>query len=177
MNYATKVQEFHRLFEQPVISIQEVETKETRQLRIKLLFEELSELAEASDVVATFNSLCRRTIGNHPPILVDGDKVNYVEELDALCDIQYVLAGKLLTSGLHEVFDEAFDIVHSNNMTKAHKSKEHIQITTDRTHVRLTAVERDGKWLAFNSDNKLTKPWDHKKVGLAHLLPAHKQNG
>lgn len=174
------VRDFHTLFEQPVISINEVESRATRQLRIKLLFEELAELAEASDVMGTLLKLCLKIIEkqNARPLL-DGDSVNFVEELDAMCDIQYVLDGKKLTSGLHEVFDQAFDIVHNNNMTKAHTSPEHAAKTLLHNNVldpnEWRVDERNGKYLVFNADNKLTKPWDHKKVSLSHLIPDSKK--
>lgn len=180
MRSTDKVKEFHKLFEQPIISIHEIESRDTRQLRIKLLFEELTELAEASDVMRTFCNLCTKVLKQKNDYYEnDGDKVNFVEELDAICDIQYVLDGKKLTSGLHEVFDEAFDIVHNNNMTKAHTSPEHAAKTLFHNKVmnpnEWRVDERDGKYLVFNADNKLTKPWDHKKVDLSHLLPDFKK--
>ena len=41
-----------------------------------------------------------------------------VEVLDALVDMQYVLNGTILSHGLQDVFDEAYNRVHENNMTK-----------------------------------------------------------
>lgn len=41
-----------------------------------------------------------------------------VEVLDALVDMQYVLNGTILSHGLQHVFDEAYNRVHENNMTK-----------------------------------------------------------
>lgn len=46
----------------------------------------------------------------------DGD---LVEVLDALCDLQYFLNGMIVIHGLQHVFDEAFQIVHDSNMSKA----------------------------------------------------------
>ena len=43
---------------------------------------------------------------------------NLVEVLDALVDQQYVLNGTILNHGLQHVFDEAYNRVHENNMTK-----------------------------------------------------------
>lgn len=41
-----------------------------------------------------------------------------VEVLDALVDMQYILNGTILSHGLQDVFDEAYNRVHENNMTK-----------------------------------------------------------
>ena len=47
--------------------------------------------------------------------LVDDD---LVEILDACVDMAYILYGTILTHGLQDVFQEAFDRVHENNMSK-----------------------------------------------------------
>jgi len=117
------VAEFHETFGHPIADKVGEETLSVRQLRIKLLFEELKELAEASDCKLTFAKL--RVEGFNDPRKVmetaqleDGNNVDHVEELDALCDIQVVLDGKKLTSGHHKHFDEAFKEVHRSNMSK-----------------------------------------------------------
>jgi len=184
-----KVAEFHRTFEHPIgEGPTSNEPLEIRQLRIKLLFEELAELAEASDCQKTFTKVCadyfEMQVRKKQPDLVstsedykesffesihlnDGDNVNKLEELDACCDIQYVLNGKILTAGLHEVFDKNFTIVHENNMTKAHRSEEHAMETVAvRGGLHTMSKKEEGKWLLFNTDGKLTKPHDHKKVQL-----------
>lgn len=166
-----QVVEFHELFDSPIGELNNIETLETRQLRIKLLFEELEELALASDVAGTFYDLCDNYIIETPEdCLQDGDNVDKEEELDALCDIQYVLNGKIITSGLQDCFDENFNLVHINNMTKAHESEEHCQKTIDEKtetgQEGFTYYEKNGKYLLFNKHNKLTKPYDHQKVKL-----------
>jgi predicted HAD superfamily Cof-like phosphohydrolase len=167
-----KVTEFHQLFEHPIGKLNEAEPLKIRQLRIKLLFEELQELAEAGDVMGTFVSLCNQTADLENLNKVDGDNVNKVEELDAITDIQYVLDGKKLTSGLHEVTDQAFDLVHSNNMQKAHTSDEHAEATINALNdgENYVVENRNGKVLLFNSSGKVIKPYNHKKVDLSTLL-------
>lgn len=179
MNKTTvqKVQEFHETFDHPIGTLSGKEPLNIRQLRIKLLFEEVAELAEAGDVQATMEAVCHKYISdsasdNGQPN-VDGDNVNRIEELDALCDIQYVLDGKKLTSGLHEVFEEGFDLIHANNMNKAHKDDAHAKYTAElNSMVGWSTKEKDGKFLLFNSSGKLIKPYDHKKVTLNHLIPS-----
>lgn len=127
----SKVAEFHRAFEQPIAPAPDVPRPEfidraelrhaalglrtiraslrqhgrsVHALRVALIVEELSELADA---------------------LADG---NAVETLDALVDLRYVCDGTVLTYGLHTIapdwpergsrFDRAFDRVHASNMSK-----------------------------------------------------------
>lgn len=45
-------------------------------------------------------------------------KSDIVEVLDACVDMAYVLAGTINQFGLQELFEEAFSLVHANNMTK-----------------------------------------------------------
>lgn len=173
MTSVEKVKQFHLLFEHSIGNLQTLEPLKIRQLRIKLLFEELRELAEAGNVGATFHKLCSNSIEQdlaELDTLQDGDNVNQVEELDALCDIQYVLDGKKLTSGLHEVFEQGFDLIHENNMNKAHRNPEHVKETSEKSGIVLTCIERNGVFIAQNSDGKTTKPYDHKKVDLSILF-------
>lgn len=173
MKATEQVQDFHKLFEHPIGKLNELEPLTIRQLRIKLLFEELEELAEAGDVMGTFTNLCikHNTVKNADKI--DGDNVNKKEELDALCDLEYVLHGKINTSGLHEVFDRAFDLVHGNNMQKAHKSNEHAEETikslSDGNGYNVEE-KQPNKFVLKREDGKVIKPHDHKKVDLSPLL-------
>jgi predicted HAD superfamily Cof-like phosphohydrolase len=173
------VRQFHETFEHPVgVDSSHVEPLKIRQLRIKLLFEELAELAEASDCQLTMTELCSdyatpRLLKSDTEV-VDGDNVNKVEELDALCDIQYVLDGKILTSGLHQVFWKAFETVHKNNMGKAHTSEAHCKETIRHLLSRkggnasdYTILKKsEGVYLLLDANGKLTKPHNHTKVKL-----------
>lgn len=184
------VKKFHDLFEHPIGRVIGEEPLNIRQLRIKLLFEELVELAEAGDVNTTMAMLCLKHLEkvnvkmhidhakkemkvDMTEIPADGDNVNSVEEADALADLQYVLDGKKLTSGLYPYMDEIFEVVHNNNMNKAHKNLDHIMQTCDRKpdEAPFTHAERGGLFFLYNKDGKLTKPWDHIKVSIAPLLP------
>jgi len=187
-----QVAEFHKLFNHRIGEEIDSEPLVTRQLRIKLLFEELKELAEASDCKRTFIELCDdstlaalQNFGLDPIDQIearkttldgfdikDGDNVNNLEELDALCDLQYVLNGKILTGGYHKVFDAAFDQVQENNMTKAHRSEEHAKITLSKSDLVLSGniEEKQGYYIVTNASGKIIKPWDHKKVSLEKFI-------
>jgi predicted HAD superfamily Cof-like phosphohydrolase len=88
------VQEFHETYGLPVESEQTTGSKQTKELRINLLQEELDELKEA---------------------LANNDMI---ETLDALIDLQYVLDGAFLSFGLQNVKEAAFNEVHRSNMSK-----------------------------------------------------------
>jgi len=183
LDYIGQVAEFHATFEHPIgTGPSHVEPLNIRQLRIKLLFEELCELAEASDCMVTIGELCTDKIEDMASCeggYVDGDNVDKLEELDALCDIQYVLSGKILTSGLHTVFNKNFARVHQNNMNKAHFSMEHAEETLNRTLKGKGTIAQkplmttgsklhvgESVFIVLNEDKKVIKPWDHRKVEL-----------
>lgn len=182
------VKQFHDLFEHPIGRVIGQEPLNIRQLRIKLLFEELAELAEAGDVRQTMAVLSSQYLQKvNARIIIekdqtqniafdlppDGNNVDSVEEADALADLQYVLDGKKLTSGLYLYMDAIFERVHMNNMSKAHRTEDHANETMDKKpdEAPFTKALRGDLWFLYNKDGKLTKPWDHKKVSIASLLP------
>lgn len=99
-NSLSQVAEFHKTFKHPIKDIPAIPTRERANLRVSLLAEELQELKEA----------------------VEANDI--VEAADALCDLQYVLAGAILEFGLGDKFKALFDEVHRSNMSKACKSLE-----------------------------------------------------
>ncbi len=162
-----QVKEFHEMFNHLIGNLNDLEPIDIRQLRVKLLFEELLELSVASDCKKTMYDLCNNI--NISKEDVDGDNVDKIEELDALCDIQYVLNGKILTSGLYSCFDNNFDIVHENNMTKLHNSVEHAEETIrsyNKNSDSLSYKHVKDKVIVLNDSGKVIKPFDHKKVKL-----------
>jgi hypothetical protein len=185
--------EFAKTFNQHIGSLDEIEPLKSRQLRVKLIFEELKEYAKASDVMETFEWLCFDSIKDHLENnelwndgeeshqevqlginLPDGDNVNKTEQLDALTDLTVVVDGSKISGGFHEISDEAMDLVYQNNMNKAHKSTLHVAETSAKLGVELTPVYSDGKWLAYDLNGKLIKPHDHIKVKLSTLLELNK---
>lgn len=72
---------------------------------------------------------------------------NLIEILDALVDQMYVLLGTINFHGLQHVFDEAFNRVHENNMTKFPGGK-----------------------ILRNPDGKIIKPDGFKNVNLTDLI-------
>ncbi len=120
-----QVQEFHESFDLPVNGAPDISDSKTNTLRINLIAEELEELQEA---------------------LAAGD---LVEVLDALTDLQYVLDGAYLSFGLQHLKHEAFDEVHSSNMSK---------------------LGADGKPIRRESDGKVLKGPDYRRPDLAQFV-------
>ena len=167
--------EFAKTFKQHIGSLDELEPLKSRQHRIRLIFEELKEYAEASDVMGTFTGLCKfNSPGYGDPTFEDGNNVNKTEQLDALTDLTVVVDGSKISGGFHYIADTAMDLVYNNNMNKAHLTASHIAETAAILGVELEPVFSEGKWLAYNESGKLIKPHNHVKVKLSTLLDLNK---
>jgi len=94
-----------------------------RKLRLKLIFEELSELAEAYGLAGTFSKIAHdfgayymsNNQGKHCYDSLEFDKV---EALDALCDLSVVVNGGYCISGFTDIAQEAYDETMKSNMSK-----------------------------------------------------------
>ncbi len=150
LNSLSQVGEFHKTFKHPIIDQPAIPSPERCDLRISLLAEELKELQEA---------------------VADN---NIVEVADALCDLQYVLAGAVLEFGLGNKFKDLFDEVHRSNMSKACKSIEEAEQTIahykSSQNINAYYKEIDGLFLVYREgDHKTLKsinysPADLKKI-------------
>ncbi|RYU91711.1 hypothetical protein EWM62_07170 [Mucilaginibacter terrigena] len=146
-----QVAEFHKTFKHPVLDTPTIPSQARCDLRVALLAEEVKELQEA---------------------IADN---NLVEIADALCDIQYVLAGAILEFGLGEKFKALFDEVHRSNMSKACNSVEeanqtiahYLQKDGSEAHYK----EEESKFLVFRTaDNKTLKSINYSPADLKGLL-------
>ena len=150
-NSLNQVAEFHTTFKHPIIQNPAIPSKERCDLRISLLAEELKELQQAVD------------------------DNNLVEVADALCDLQYVLAGAILEFGLGEKFKELFDEVHRSNMSKACKSVEEANLTIqyykNTANTESYHKEIDGLFLVYRTaDNKTLKSVNYSRADLGGIL-------
>lgn len=134
------VSEFHTLFEQPILNKEDEISVERRKLRLALLLEELSELAEAYGLDSTFNEMLdgqvyRKLLLSENPnnvyILKDTNILNKKEVLDATGDLAYILAGTILENGQQNEFDEAFEDIHKSNISKLCRDKEEVDLTIE----------------------------------------------
>ncbi|MCZ4244604.1 nucleoside triphosphate pyrophosphohydrolase family protein [Pedobacter punctiformis] len=150
-NSLNQVAEFHTTFKHPILVNPVIPSKQRANLRISLLAEELKELQEA----------------------VENDDL--VEVADALCDLQYVLAGAIHEFGLGTKFKTLFDEVHRSNMSKACKTVEEaeqtIQFYKDKDETESYYKEIDGLFLVFRkSDDKTLKSINYSPADLKGLL-------
>src|SRR5690606_36003199 len=145
------VAEFHRTFKHPILSKHTIPPQNRCELRVALLAEELRELEAA--------------IRNK----------DITEVADALCDLQYVLAGAGLEFGLGEKFNTLFEEVHRSNMSKACKTKEEAEATMkyykETKGVDSYYKEVDGLFLVFREgDNKTLKSINYSPANLKSIL-------
>lgn len=151
LNALSQVAEFHKTFKHPILDQATIPSKERCQLRIDLITEELKELQEA----------------------VNDD--NMVEIADALCDLQYVLAGAVLEFGLGNRFKNLFDEVHRSNMSKACKTVEEAKETIAHykcnSNVDAYYKEIDSLFLVYrDGDHKTLKSINYSPAALKELL-------
>lgn len=151
LNALSQVAEFHKTFKHPILNQATIPSKERCQLRIDLITEELKELQEGVN------------------------DNNMVEIADALCDLQYVLAGAVLEFGLGNRFKNLFDEVHRSNMSKACKTVEEAKETI--AHYKLNSnvdayyKEIDSLFLVYrDGDHKTLKSINYSPAALKELL-------
>ncbi len=145
------VAEFHTTFKHPILESPEIPDAKRCALRISLLREELNELEEA--------------ITNH----------DLVEVADALCDIQYVLAGAVLEFGMGSKFKALFDEVQRSNMSKSCKTEdeaiETVEFYKQQHQTDCRYEESDGHFLVYRTaDNKTLKSVNYSPADLRKIL-------
>lgn len=144
------VAEFHRTFHAPVLDTPQIPAPARCQLRVSLLTEELDEFRDAiaaNDLVAV---------------------------ADALCDLQYVLAGAVLEFGLGEKFKALFDEVQRSNLSKACATVAEAEATVAQYTANGVAchyVESDGRFLVYrDADHKTLKSVNYSPADLEGIL-------
>lgn len=144
------VAEFHRTFHHPILDTPQLPAEARANLRVALLAEELDELREA---------------------IAAADLVGVA---DALCDLQYVLAGAVLEFGLGERFKDLFDEVQRSNLSKACHTVEEAEATVAHYQAKgvdCHFVESDGKFLVYRTaDHKTLKNVNYSPADLAGVL-------
>ncbi len=122
------VAKFHEVFKHPIQKAPGIPDKKRCALRVELIQEELNELQQA---------------------IIDNDMI---EVADALCDIQYVLAGAIPEFGLGNKFSDLFNQVQRSNMSKACVTQQEAEDTVDfYTNQGTDAYiePSDGKYLIY----------------------------
>jgi len=147
----TQVSEFHQTFKHPIKDTPGIPSRERCELRVSLLAEEVKELQQA----VNDNS--------------------FVEIADALCDIQYVLAGAILEFGLANKFKQLFDEVHRSNMSKACKSLDEANQTIEYYKVNESVEsyfeKEESLYLIYRTkDHKILKSINYSPADLQSIL-------
>jgi predicted HAD superfamily Cof-like phosphohydrolase len=146
-----QVAEFHQTFQHPILKTPAIPDENRCKLRVALIAEELKELEVA---------------------ILEKDIVGVA---DALCDIQYVLAGAILEFGLGDKFKELFDEVQRSNMSKACNSEDEAKATVEhyrkKDGTECYYVQKESKWLVYrSSDNKTIKSVGYSPADLDGIL-------
>lgn len=168
-NPIQQVGEFMSTFGQRVVRQprRDINAKEAA-LRFNLIFEELCELAEAMGY----------EVKGYAEIDLSEDQevgaVDPVAALDALTDLRYVVYGAYHTLGLSSVADEAFEEVHSSNMSKGVRCP---QCDGDKkVHQTMESLEEchtcrgQGVIAMFNEHGKIVKPSTYRKPNLEQFI-------
>ena len=176
-DYLGKVKEFMTTFGQPVLDKPTPLPEDRQKLRIALIFEELKEYAEASGLIYSFIEMCDKASAdshNMTQVHPHPTHVDQVEQLDALLDLQYVLSGAVHEHGFGEIFDEAFEEVHTSNMSKACQSELEAIDTAASYFNQNVSVKYDPFKTPIviyrEKDNKVLKSIDYKPAQLAQFL-------
>jgi predicted HAD superfamily Cof-like phosphohydrolase len=145
------VADFHRTFKHPILEAPAIPGENRCKLRVALIAEELKELEVA---------------------ILEKD---IVEVADALCDIQYVLAGAILEFGLGEKFQALFEEVQRSNMSKVCQSEMEAADTVahylKKDGTECYYVKEGDKWLVYRkTDNKTIKSIKYSPADLEKIL-------
>jgi predicted HAD superfamily Cof-like phosphohydrolase len=146
-----KVEEFHKLFDLPVLDNPQIPSKDRCDLRAELLKEELNEFIGAIR------------------------EKDLVEIADAFADLNYVLSGAILEFGIGDKYEEIFNEVHRSNMSKACGSIEEADKTIkhylDKDGTVSYWVKKGKKYLVYRTlDNKVLKSINYSPANLKSIL-------
>jgi|AntRauTorcE11897_2_1112592.scaffolds.fasta_scaffold00303_26 predicted HAD superfamily Cof-like phosphohydrolase len=146
-----KVEEFHKLFDLPVLDNPQIPSKDRCDLRAELLKEELNEFIDAIR------------------------EKDLVEIADAFADLNYVLSGAILEFGIGDKYEEIFNEVHRSNMSKACGSIEEADKTIkhylDKDGTVSYWVKKGKKYLVYRTlDNKVLKSINYSPANLKSIL-------
>ena len=179
-HYLESVKEFHETFNHPTENEIKEDNLELRRLRLSLIFEEMVELAHSMGCTKHLEKLCTEHSDGKHTWMFNGSSssdtgYNKKETLDALCDIQYVLSGAVLSLGYTNVFDQAFDKVHESNMSKMCENMDQVRDTIEYHKEKgesqhMNPVEKNGKYIVVREDGKIMKNKYYKPVDLKDMV-------
>lgn len=145
------VADFHKTFKHPILEKPAIPADDRCRLRVALLAEELKELEVA---------------------ILEKD---IVEVADALCDLQYVLAGAILEFGLGDKFKQLFEEVQRSNMSKVchseNEAKDTVAHYLKKDGTECYYAKESDKWLVYRkADNKTIKSINYSPADLEKIV-------
>ncbi len=180
MSREERVEFFNKLMNQPIGTDPKLVPLELRKLGIKIIFEELAELANASGVPLAFNKCCEKQLKETKAEedSVSGDGVDPVLQLDGACDVQYTLSWVINVFGLKEHFEDAYIETCKSNNSKACTSMEEAQRTKeywekkdgDERVIEPNVVDGVMYYIVKRLDGKVTKSVDYIPANFAQFF-------
>jgi predicted HAD superfamily Cof-like phosphohydrolase len=185
MHYQNKVKEFMTTFGQHCPSKPTIPDVSTMTLRVKLLLEEVLELAEASglDVKDTSGTnITPDSVKNGTVSIVKSveKKPDIFEVADAIADISYVNYGAANAFGIN--IQPVENEVHASNMTKLFTEEEVIAIedSTDANEYQIIKIKDNNNdacdhlsfrgYVVQNSVGKVQKSPSYEKADIEKVL-------
>lgn len=163
VNNIDKVAIFQKTFGDEVNELGVIPSVEKRKLRLKLIFEELSELAEAYGLESTFNQICINSL-DFSKESIDTEVFNPEEALDAISDLLVVTYGGACINGHSSIIDKAFDETMRSNMSKSCNTLDQAQYSVAEYHKEGRSTYHklvEGKYVIYDSNtNKILKNKD-----------------
>ena len=179
-SYIGQVTEFMNVFKQESNNSATIPNSKIIELRLSLLLEEITELAESCgvDIAEKFRTQLINKSCELDKKIQSGkiENTNLINIFDAFIDTQYVLSGAIIAFGMQHQFDEGFEEVHKSNMTKACSSYQEAMDT--KNHYNLKGVEcfvdvtdfNLGIWRVLRTgDHKLLKSINYQPANLSFL--------
>lgn len=175
----SKVSEFHKLGNMPVLETPTDMPVARKRNRLNLLVEELVELSDGLGMEDYLMQLFQDKIDIYETIYRRQEYEetgSLVKTLDAYADLTYVLLGSVLESGMQNILKPAFNEVHDSNMSKsyldlptAEKDLLLYEIDNPNTEFHLKTV--GNHHVIFREDGKFMKNRQYKPANLKQFLP------
>jgi predicted HAD superfamily Cof-like phosphohydrolase len=167
-HYQEKVKEFMKVFGQDCPDKPVIPDLNTRILRVKLVLEEVLELAEASGlkIIDSMGFEINKSLLKNPNgiQIVENPNIkpDIIEVADAIADISYVNYGAANAYGIN--IKPVEDEVHYSNMTKLFFEDEVKDL--DRVQFSVDTVPDINRYLVKNTDGKVQKSPSYKKADI-----------
>lgn len=180
MSREEKVEFFNKIMGQNISDDPENVPLELRQLGIKLIFEELHELAVASDVEGTFMDLCLEKLPEErDEYPTDGDNINVTYQADGLGDVNYTNLWCVNVFGHRKTHSKVFDRICESNNSKVCDSMEEAEATREywikESGLKCHIENIDGNLVVKDTNGKVRKSINYKPLLIGDLMLNYKK--